>query len=245
MVRGRDRLLPVRAVAGAGVAGASAGPPRHRRADGRWLRRPSHRAPRTTATEERCAGGVRVGAPFRRPPGERVAARRRSSRARATSTRPRSPARACPSPRARATRSSPARSTATARSKSSVTQAGAATRRWPASSAWSARPSRARARRSSGSRSFARVYTPASWCSRWPSLLVPPLFFGGAWRTWFYRALVLLVIACPCALVISTPVSIVAGARRGRPQRRADQGRRVSRNAGASEGHRVRQDRAP
>jgi len=58
---------------------------------------------------------------------------------------------------------------------------------------------------------FARVYTPTVMVLALLIFLVPPLTFGGVWADWFYRALVLLVIACPCALVISTPVSIVAG----------------------------------
>ena len=66
---------------------------------------------------------------------------------------------------------------------------------------------------------FAKYYTPSVMALSLFVLLVPPLLFHGAWFTWIYRALVLLVIACPCALVISTPVSIVSGltamARRG------------------------------
>ncbi len=66
---------------------------------------------------------------------------------------------------------------------------------------------------------FAKYYTPAVLIAALLVMFVPPLFVGGAWLGWFYRGLVLLVIACPCALVISTPVSIVSGltamARRG------------------------------
>jgi len=57
---------------------------------------------------------------------------------------------------------------------------------------------------------FARVYTPAVMALAILIFVLPPLILGQAWGDWFYRALVLLVIACPCALVISTPVSIVA-----------------------------------
>lgn len=57
---------------------------------------------------------------------------------------------------------------------------------------------------------FARWYTPAIMILALVILVIPPLFYGGSWHDWFYRSLVLLVIACPCALVISTPVSIVA-----------------------------------
>lgn len=56
---------------------------------------------------------------------------------------------------------------------------------------------------------FARVYTPVVMSIALLLVLVPPLF-GGSWQRWIYEALVLLVIACPCALVISTPVTIVA-----------------------------------
>ena len=66
---------------------------------------------------------------------------------------------------------------------------------------------------------FAAVYTPAVFVLAIVVAVLPVVTGHGSFRDWFYRALVLLVIACPCALVISTPVTVVAGlggaARRG------------------------------
>jgi len=57
---------------------------------------------------------------------------------------------------------------------------------------------------------FSRVYTPIMMVLALIVGIAPPLFFGEPWMEWIYRGLVMLVIACPCALVISTPVSIVS-----------------------------------
>ncbi len=66
---------------------------------------------------------------------------------------------------------------------------------------------------------FSRVYMPAIVSLAVLVAIVPPLAFGEAWTTWIYRALALLLIGCPCALVISVPASIAsalsAGARHG------------------------------
>ena len=58
---------------------------------------------------------------------------------------------------------------------------------------------------------FAEYYTPAVVVLAALTAAVPPLFFGASFEPWFYKALVMLVISCPCALVISTPVTVVSG----------------------------------
>lgn len=59
--------------------------------------------------------------------------------------------------------------------------------------------------------SFAKIYTLIVFILALGIAIVPPLLFGLAWMPWIYKALVLLVIACPCALVVSTPVTVVSG----------------------------------
>ena len=64
---------------------------------------------------------------------------------------------------------------------------------------------------------FARIYTPAVCCSALALVILPPLFrmlflsLSGQWSIWIYRALTFLVISCPCALVVSIPLSFFAG----------------------------------
>ncbi len=66
---------------------------------------------------------------------------------------------------------------------------------------------------------FSRIYTPAIMLVALLVAVVPPLFFAAPWEGWIYKGLTLLLIGCPCALVISTPAAITSGlaaaARRG------------------------------
>lgn len=58
---------------------------------------------------------------------------------------------------------------------------------------------------------FARYYTPAVVVGALLLAVIPPLLFGGLWTDWIHRALIFLVISCPCALVISVPLSFFGG----------------------------------
>ena len=89
----------------------------------------------------------------------------------------------------------------------------------PASCVWSKKRRNPNRRLSGLSTGSPRVYTPAVLVVGALVAVVPPLLFGGVWSDWIYKGLAILLIGCPCALVISTPAAIAAGlssgARRG------------------------------
>ena len=213
--------VPLRARAAARGARDGARARRDPRADGSRAGRRARPARRTpTACAASPVDDVARRRRRRRPPGREDPARR-PGRGRREPRQPGAGDRRVAAGReaARATRCSPARSTAAARSRCEVDAAARATRRSRASSTSSSgrRRSARRARRSSTASPAST--RPRCSCSRRSSPSLPPLAAGAAWATWIYRALVLLVISCPCALVISTPVSIVsalaAAARKG------------------------------
>ncbi len=92
---------------------------------------------------------------------------------------------------------------------------------------------------------FARIYTPAVVALAAGVAIIPPLLFGQPFLNtanttgWLYRSMTLLVIACPCALVISTPVSIVSAISAAAAARRVDQGWRLSGGTWTSAGYRL------
>jgi Zn2+/Cd2+-exporting ATPase len=58
---------------------------------------------------------------------------------------------------------------------------------------------------------FAKYYTPIIMITSGLVMLVPPVFFNGVWGEWFYQGLAVLIVGCPCALILSSPIAILSG----------------------------------
>ena len=90
---------------------------------------------------------------------------------------------------------------------------------------------------------FARVYTPIVVGVAAVLAIVPPLLFGGQWSDWILRGLTFLVVSCPCALVISVPLSFFGGIGGGIAPRHSGEGVELPGGPGLHRDRRVRQDR--
>ena len=86
-----------------------------------------------------------------------------------------------------------------------------ATRRWPGCWRHWSTPRTAKSHTEKFITRFARIYTPIVCGIALALVLIPPLFFGGDWHEWIYRGLSALVVSCPCAIVISVPLSFFGG----------------------------------
>lgn len=58
---------------------------------------------------------------------------------------------------------------------------------------------------------FARIYTPLVMIVAVLVIFIPPLFLGGDWSKWLYQGIAVLIVGCPCALILSSPIAIVSG----------------------------------
>jgi Cd2+/Zn2+-exporting ATPase len=148
-------------------------------------------------------------APWCASPGERVPLDGVVTKGTAPSTRRPSPARASRSTRRPATRCSPAPSTRRAALEFASPRRRTTTLARIIHAVEQAQGTRAPTQRFVDR--FAAVYTPAVFALAVAVALLGPGCFGWTWLQALYKALVLLVIACPCALVISTPVTVVSG----------------------------------
>ncbi|MFP3470943.1 HAD-IC family P-type ATPase, partial [Micrococcus sp. SIMBA_144] len=58
---------------------------------------------------------------------------------------------------------------------------------------------------------FSKYYTPSIMIISGIVMVVPPLLFGGSWGEWFYQGLAVLIVGCPCALLLSSPIANISG----------------------------------